>query len=65
MDTTIQKPCHECDGKGTVMIFAESIYERGSKYENHPFYKESGHQLCYTCRGAGVVNYPIPTMSKD
>jgi len=57
MDTTIQKPCHECDGKGTVMIFAESIYERGSKYENHPFYKESGHQLCYTCRGAGVVNY--------
>jgi len=58
----IQKKCHECGGRGTVMIYSESIYERGSEYANHPFYKSSGHQQCYTCRGAGVVNYVIQTV---
>lgn len=59
MKDTVQKKCHECGGNGKVMIHSDEIYERGSTYASHPFYKESGHQTCYTCRGAGIVNYKI------
>ncbi len=55
----IIKDCIECSGKGSLYIYCEDIYERGSKYYSHKVYKNHGINICSTCSGSGKLKYKI------
>lgn len=54
---SITKSCIYCNGKGSLYIHCEDVYERYGKYYN--IYSSHGINICHECNGIGFIIHKL------